>query len=233
MITLVILFGFAVTPTYAGTFSDNFDDGNADGWWLGYSQHTPWVNGNWRIETGELVNDQPGDQFNALVQDIQVASQTAEVSLKTNGPSGYGGIALWYQDDNNWLNILIYPAAQEIWVIEHIDGVNNLSRYPFSPVSDNTWYKLKIEANSSNGELKIYVDDNYILTHQTLTTHRIGKSGVNNGNAGSFFDNFKVTADSIIDPLIGKIQCKNNGWKLFTNPTFKNQGGCISYLESN
>lgn len=27
-----------------------------------------------------------------------------------------------------------------------------------------------------------------------------------------------------------KDQCKNNGWKTFTNPTFKNQGQCVSYV---
>jgi hypothetical protein len=27
-----------------------------------------------------------------------------------------------------------------------------------------------------------------------------------------------------------KNQCKKNGWKTFTNPTFKNQGQCVSYL---
>lgn len=28
-----------------------------------------------------------------------------------------------------------------------------------------------------------------------------------------------------------KAQCKNGGWKSFTNPTFKNQGKCVSYWE--
>jgi hypothetical protein len=30
-----------------------------------------------------------------------------------------------------------------------------------------------------------------------------------------------------------KDQCKNNGWKTFTNPTFKNQGQCVSYTTHN
>ncbi|MDP3956696.1 MAG: hypothetical protein Q8P97_01745 [bacterium] len=30
-----------------------------------------------------------------------------------------------------------------------------------------------------------------------------------------------------------KDACKNNGWKTFSNPTFKNQGQCVSYLTSN
>ena len=30
-----------------------------------------------------------------------------------------------------------------------------------------------------------------------------------------------------------KDQCKKDGWKLFNNPTFKNQGDCVSYVQSN
>jgi YVTN family beta-propeller protein len=27
-----------------------------------------------------------------------------------------------------------------------------------------------------------------------------------------------------------KDQCKNGGWKTFTNPAFQNQGDCVSYV---
>jgi hypothetical protein len=29
-----------------------------------------------------------------------------------------------------------------------------------------------------------------------------------------------------------KDQCKNNGWQTFTNPTFKNQGDCIQFVNA-
>jgi hypothetical protein len=28
-----------------------------------------------------------------------------------------------------------------------------------------------------------------------------------------------------------KAQCKHGGWKTFTNPSFKNQGQCVSFVE--
>lgn len=28
----------------------------------------------------------------------------------------------------------------------------------------------------------------------------------------------------------GKDQCKNGGWQTFTNPSFKNQGDCVSFV---
>jgi hypothetical protein len=35
-----------------------------------------------------------------------------------------------------------------------------------------------------------------------------------------------------VGPPTNKDQCKNDGWKKFNNPTFKNQGQCVSYVES-
>jgi hypothetical protein len=33
-----------------------------------------------------------------------------------------------------------------------------------------------------------------------------------------------------VGPPTSKDQCKNGGWKSFNNPTFKNQGQCVSYF---
>lgn len=232
LIALIILFGFAVTPIYAIFFSDDFNDGNADGWWLGYSQHTPWVNGNWRVEDGKLAQDQGGDDFIALVNGIQISSQTVETQLNLKDPSGYAGITLWFKDDNNWVNIRLYPAAGdagEIIVTERADGTYTSTEYPYLYGGYNTWFDLKVKANSVNGNLNIYVNSVYILTHTVTTTYRSGQSGVHNGNAGGYFDNFSLKSNSSAD----KSQCKDGSWKEFDNPTFKNQGACISYTESN
>jgi hypothetical protein len=45
---------------------------------------------------------------------------------------------------------------------------------------------------------------------------------------------FKITATpALVAPPTSKDQCKNDGWKTFNNPAFVNQGGCVSYVESN
>jgi hypothetical protein len=52
--------------------------------------------------------------------------------------------------------------------------------------------------------------------------------------------NVRLTRNFIIDapvvlvgPPTDKNECKNDGWKTFNNPTFKNQGDCVSYVQSN
>ena len=36
----------------------------------------------------------------------------------------------------------------------------------------------------------------------------------------------------LIGPPTDKDQCKKDGWKIFNNPTFKNQGDCVSFVAS-
>jgi choice-of-anchor C domain-containing protein len=45
---------------------------------------------------------------------------------------------------------------------------------------------------------------------------------------GPTLDNVSVT-----DVPTNPDQCKNDGWKAYTSPTFKNQGDCVSYIQSN
>lgn len=222
------MFQLATSVSHAGDIFDNFEDGNADGWWLGYSQHTPWVPGNWRVESGELVQDMAGDDFIALFNSDNLSDQIIEADIKLKGPSGYGGVTIWFQNDSNYLNVYIYPAAGEVWVSEKIDGSGNLTRYPFVLTQSNEFHNLRVETNNENGTLDVYIDDVFIFTHTIITSNRDGKSGLNNGNAGGYFDNFMISSSSIVDPLVNKDQRKNKGWKQYF---FKNQGSCASFLE--
>ncbi|MES2315377.1 MAG: hypothetical protein V4486_01425 [Patescibacteria group bacterium] len=49
--------------------------------------------------------------------------------------------------------------------------------------------------------------------------------------------NISVTANFAADTTSGaptdKDQCRADGWKSFTSPTFKNQGQCVSYVQAN
>ncbi len=50
---------------------------------------------------------------------------------------------------------------------------------------------------------------------------------------GFLIDNFSTFSGPIlVGPPTNKDQCKKDGWKTFNNPTFKNQGQCIKYVEN-
>lgn len=52
-------------------------------------------------------------------------------------------------------------------------------------------------------------------------------------------DNITLNSDvTTFDPVLvapptDKEMCKKGGWKIFNNPSFKNQGACVSFVESN
>ena len=61
------------------------------------------------------------------------------------------------------------------------------------------------------------------------------RDAAGNKDSGSI-DWVEVTVKNIPDPVgppTDKSQCMKDGWKLFDNPVFRNQGDCISYIQSN
>lgn len=66
----------------------------------------------------------------------------------------------------------------------------------------------------------------------------VGTSGNFNGMKAQFNSvELNGITYPVIPPLVGpptdKNQCKDNGWKTFNNPAFRNQGQCVSYVQSN
>lgn len=45
--------------------------------------------------------------------------------------------------------------------------------------------------------------------------------------------NFTVVTPPVLTTPTDKNQCKDGGWTTFNNPTFKNQGECVSYVQAN
>jgi hypothetical protein len=198
---LTLLFAGA---TQAYVIFDNFNDGNADGWWLTAPNYpnNP-TTGNWRIQNQMLLEDYNSDQLKALVRDYQFSSQIIETRLSLNGDgtNGYGGVTLWYQDVNNWIDVEVYPKlalADTIGAIVVVEVVSGEARR-VSPVSYNlseyTWYLLKVVADGQTGNLDIFLDNNFLFTYDSMRPGSYsGLSGLNAGNGGGSFDDFRTTA---------------------------------------
>ena len=50
------------------------------------------------------------------------------------------------------------------------------------------------------------------------------------GGGGGIVTVSDITVTGCLDPDVGKDLCKKGGWTSFTNPSFKNQGQCVSYF---
>jgi len=62
----------------------------------------------------------------------------------------------------------------------------------------------------------------------TAPSTTLNFTSMDTGFYGPALDNVVVT-----NVLTSKDQCKKGGWMAYTSPSFKNQGDCVSYLQSN
>ncbi len=97
----------------------------------------------------------------------------------------------------------------------------------------------------SNDIVKVYVDgvlyltgtswedyfrdneDGYSRTVDSILFRVGGAAAPGTAGNGFLIDDLELKSGSI-----PKGECKNGGWQLFSNPTFKNQGDCVSYVAS-
>lgn len=198
IISLAAVFFLLLTTlssvVYAKSINSNFDNGKANGWYLGHSLAIPHMMGDWRVEDGVLIQDSGLDGVIALVEKGQFSEQTIETSVKLESISGVGGLTFWYQDDDNLMWVYIAPGSKTIRISERYGDVVIDTVFTDASLSFNTWYDLKVEADSVSGGLKVYLDGEYQFTHTVLTPIRIGQSGLVSGGAGKYFDNFKIKA---------------------------------------
>jgi len=69
---------------------------------------------------------------------------------------------------------------------------------------------------------------------KTVLFRESGTATPANAGKGFLIDNLSLLSGPIlVGPPTNKDQCKDNGWKTFNNPAFKNQGTCVSYVQSN
>ena len=92
----------------ASSFSDGFNDGNADGWIFATRDlRVPDKTGNWRVEDGKLVQDDGGDERLALVENLYLSNQSISTLQQVAYYNGYSGLTLWYQDTNNYVAVFL------------------------------------------------------------------------------------------------------------------------------
>jgi len=194
-LAMAVFFFFLFGIAEAFTFSDDFNDGNADGW-ISISGYPPGMYGNWRIENGIVVEDIGRDHFIFALRDHSFSDQVVETRVLYHD-NGYAGITIWCQDENH--SIQIYNRYHGgVAVLEKLPSGETMFEYPNENKTERIWRTMKIIANSSAGEIKVYLDDDYMFTHTVqANAPRSGRSGFNSGNAGGEFDDFKIT-DSII-----------------------------------
>jgi hypothetical protein len=230
LFSLSLVVTLSTQRTYAASVMDDFEDGDSVGW-VATKPCLHCGSGNWRVESGVVVQDEGRDNYMFVLEDHVMATQSLQADV-LNYDNGQAGLTVWYQDYNNWVQVQYpyfngYTSTWGFNVKEMVDGDYTWTHYPFD-FGLRTWRVLKLDVDSTSGELAVYIDDVLALTHTLRTSHREGLSGFSSSNAGGNFDNFVLTDEAAPS---SKDECKKGGWETFTNPSFKNQGQCVSYVQ--
>jgi hypothetical protein len=119
------------------------------------------------------------------------------------------------------------------------------------PVVTNTWQTWNALTGEwwsdfHGGPPPLYTLAQYIALHPNATILNVGASVILAAGCGAAaWPNFVGSADALtintttfdFEPAApvgpaptSKAQCKKGGWKNFTNPSFKNQGQCVAYV---
>jgi len=194
-----------VTSAWAGTFKDNFDDGNMNGW------TEVGTGGTWKIENGELVIRIFGGTFGFGIGESTWRDYTVGVRLKL---VKHLADPLWIEVASLALRFAGFPLGYgvglgtfgatpkqlQVWYISPQGQGYNVKSVPFEWNLD-TWYDLK--AVVEGDQFKYYVNDKLILetTDNTFPTGYVG-IGVVGISVIAHFDDFSVTGDDIPDNLV-------------------------------
>ena len=135
--------------------------------------------------------------------------------------------------------------------------VSSFNEYPVATLSRTSAHSIGFSVDFQDGPandvVKIYVDGSLVHTGTTWEDYyRYDPEQTANGNVvpdvskmlfreggasvptnlgnGFLVDGLSLESSTLVGPPTSKEQCKNGGWRNFNNPTFRNQGDCVSYF---
>lgn len=178
------------------------------------------------VEDGGEANIRLTSEFN--LKDTIAPLVTIESPNESDGVSG---------------TVEIYGTVVEDYLLSHY----NISVYPggadFNDFSQRIAQSTVYRDDGFNNELIFSWDSTTVLDGEYLIRLAARDAAGNRSYAGDPYlggdDSqhvIRVTVNNVPDligPPVDKNECKKDGWKDFNNPTFKNQGDCVSYVVSN
>lgn len=171
----------------------------------------------------------------------------------TGGRMSYAG----FDDQADGIHVIFYDVTDA----GPYPTVANFNEHDVATLNRTSAHTVKfvidLVPGPSNDIVKLYVDGNLVATGTTWENYyRYDPEQTGNGNVvpsiskllfrvggtaaagtagkGYLVDNVVLSSGPVlVGPPTNMDQCKKDGWKTFNNPTFKNQGQCVSYVQSN
>jgi hypothetical protein len=187
-----------VMSARAGTFRDDFEDGNLDGW--GKVLNLGGGISEWKVEDGVLICRRPSDPSTFLLfgekdwKNYSIEFDARMVEVLSNWHSI--GMDLRLQDVSNGVWVAISGGVNTANIV--VWANNNFAEQETKPFAFelNRWYRLKGVANDDtfefyvDGELMVSLSDSHFPT---------GYVDLDTNGCLAHFDNVVITGDDVPD----------------------------------
>lgn len=211
-----------VASTWAGTLTDNFDDGNADGWrvFKGRANLAPFdETAQWFVEKGELISISKnvcmlGSLFGIGDNTWKDYQFECKFKIEKPFPPGCGtwnpliAFGIHFDDTNPLINgydLIIWHGGGNNWTGHGCEWFwggnrNNPGRVGNVFIEPGKWYTAK--AVVKDGLHQIFVDDQ-LLCNAQIKQLDAGAVVFTGKNCEVHFDNVVITGDDIPDKDLG------------------------------
>ena len=212
---LLLVFAFSsiyVMSANAGTFFDDFNDGNDDGWAV--------FEGNWELIDGEYrapdeVNAVPypltfaldGEEYGEFTIEVKIRNDKFHSAMNQS----HAGVAFGMDGDGS--GYVLYfrfhrgtacagGALVLRWFVENLRGgadpnADIAEAEVFDPMDLGNWHLLKAELSAANSTLKAWADGEEVIDMK-LEKDVAGKIGLWTADTGgASFDDVSITGDRI------------------------------------
>ncbi len=192
-ILLLLSFIFCNSSIYAQNFSDDFNDGAADGW--------NEFSGNWAVINGEYVAN--GKDNYAFIGDVNWANYVYEARMKMDVIDNDFGLIFYAQSTNDYLRFTIggeegfnSPRISHLINQEPADELATVVSNP--PLADDHWYDVRLILSGSN--VSAFVDSE-LIAYTTGLPYNHGFIGLSSDSSITRFDNVMVTPEPVSSAL--------------------------------
>jgi hypothetical protein len=200
----------------AGTWRDDFDDGNYKEDWKIYNLNRAVE--SWSVKNGEAVGEifQPGFMSLLLTGNDTWKAQTVECRAKfvkeSKDAAAELGLSLYDGGDDENRYLFVINLTLELVSISKESKGQWASAYFIFPSEIDTWYTLK--ATVGEQELKFQVNEETFTGQEQDEPLKSGQVGLIVANARAHFDDVAISGPGIPNGGPGKVKAVQSRGKL-------------------
>jgi hypothetical protein len=130
-------------------------------------------------------------------------------------------------------------SGTTLWADSDTPGFNEFASRITDGVPNWLWIVFRPTGSVGGGTIRSYELAGFVIDRIGLRVDAIAFDSEIDPDTGMYFTFFSFQGAIVFEgrPKVAaptdKDQCKNDGWQTFTDPSFKNEGDCVSFVATN